>query len=71
MSDEYEVTISESVAPPSDDGNPGPKVRTLDWRGHAGSEDEARQAAWSAWNEQYGGEREPAQPDVRVTKITD
>jgi hypothetical protein len=68
---EYEVTISESVAPGGDDRASSPMVRTVDWHGEAESEDAARQAAWDAWQEQYGRQREPpTQAQVRVTKVT-
>jgi hypothetical protein len=46
-------------------------VRTVDWVGEAASEDEAREAAWAAWREQYGSQRQPAEPVVRVTKVSD
>ena len=70
MGDTYEVTIAESVAPPGGLA-PGPMVRTVDWVGEAESEEAARAAAWAAWREQYGNEREPAEPSVRVNKVSD
>jgi hypothetical protein len=68
---EYEVTISESVAPGGDHRASSPMVRTVDWRGEASSEDTAQQAAWRAWDHQYGAERErPEQAEVHVTKLS-
>jgi hypothetical protein len=67
---EYEVTIAESVAPEAGERATSPAVRTVDWRGEADSEDAARDAAWQAWDEQYGAQRKrPDQADVRVTKL--
>ncbi len=67
---EYEVTIAESVAPDADERASSPMVRTVDWRGEAESEDAARAAAWQAWDEQYGSQRErPDHAEIRVTKI--
>ena len=69
---EYEVTIAESVAPDAGAHGSGPTVRTVDWHGEADSEEAAREAAWQAWDEQYGTERErPAHPEVRVNKLDD
>jgi hypothetical protein len=69
---EYEVTISESVAPGGRERTSSPMVRTVDWRGEASSEEAARQAAWQAWDEQYGGDRDrPDKSEVRVTKLSD
>jgi hypothetical protein len=68
---EYEVTISESVAPGARDRSSSLMVRTVDWHGEAESEEAARQAAWTAWEQQYGSQRErPAQAEVRVIKVT-
>ncbi len=67
---EYEVTIAESVAPEPEKHSTSPMVRTVDWRGEAASEDAAREAAWAAWDEQYGGERErPTTAEVHVTQL--
>jgi hypothetical protein len=69
---EYEVTISEPVAPEADKYPTSPMVRTVDWRGEAASEDAAREAAWDAWEERYGDERErPSQAEVHVLKLED
>jgi hypothetical protein len=53
---EYEVTIAESVAPGGGERVSSPMVRTVDWHGEAESEDAAREAAWAAWDEQYGAD---------------
>ena len=67
---EYEVTIAESVAPEAGERTSSPTVRTVDWRGEADSEDAAREAAWQAWDEQYGAQRaRPDHADVRVTRL--
>jgi hypothetical protein len=69
---EYEVTIAEPVAPDAGAHGAGPTVRTVDWRGEAESEQAATEAAWRAWDEQYGSERErPAHAEVRVNEVNE
>jgi hypothetical protein len=69
---EYEVTIAEPVAPQAGATTSSPTVRTVDWRGEADSEEAARDAAWQAWDEQYGRQRErPEGAEVHVTKLED
>jgi hypothetical protein len=69
---EWEVTIAESVAPGGSERVSSPMVRTVDWRGEADSEEAARAAAWHAWDERYGADRErPAEADVHANKVPD
>ena len=59
----YEVQITEV-------GVLLPEVRSIFWRGVAADDEAAKEAGWTAWDDEHGAGTQPVGALVNVTRVT-